>query len=75
MKAKRPVLLITAAVLLLLAAAVLRPWRPSFARLRSGRALNVILVSVDTLRADRLGCYGFRGIRTPTIDGLAAGGV
>jgi len=75
MKAKRPVLLIAAAVLLLLAAAVLRPWRPSFARLRSGRALNVILVSVDTLRADRLGCYGFRGIRTPTIDGLAAGGV
>ncbi|HLA76834.1 MAG TPA: sulfatase-like hydrolase/transferase [Vicinamibacteria bacterium] len=36
---------------------------------------NVILVSIDTLRADRLGCYGASGAETPAIDGLARQGV
>jgi len=36
---------------------------------------NVILITVDTLRADHLGCYGYEAIRTPVIDRLAAGGV
>jgi len=37
--------------------------------------LNVVFVTLDTLRADRLGCYGFSGIETPAIDGLARDGV
>ncbi|MBI1941015.1 MAG: sulfatase-like hydrolase/transferase [Acidobacteria bacterium] len=32
---------------------------------------NVIVISIDTLRADRLGCYGYRQIETPAIDALA----
>jgi len=36
---------------------------------------NVILISMDTVRADRLGCYGHRGINTPSIDFLASHGV
>ncbi len=36
--------------------------------------LNVVLITIDTLRADRLGCYGYRGVETPNIDGLAAEG-
>jgi arylsulfatase A-like enzyme/Tfp pilus assembly protein PilF len=32
---------------------------------------NVLLISIDTLRADRLGCYGYSK-RTPAIDSLAA---
>ncbi len=36
---------------------------------------NVLLITVDTLRADRLGCYGYRQIKTPNIDELARGGV
>ena len=36
---------------------------------------NVILVTIDTLRADRLGCYGNRSIPTPTADRLARDGV
>jgi arylsulfatase A-like enzyme len=36
---------------------------------------NVILVSVDTLRADHLHCYGYDGQTSPTIDRLAAEGV
>jgi len=31
----------------------------------------VVLISIDTLRADRLGCYGFPRPTTPNIDGLA----
>jgi arylsulfatase A-like enzyme/predicted Zn-dependent protease len=48
---------------------------PDFARLRRGRDLNVILVTLDTTRADRLGCYGFRNVETPTIDLFASRGV
>jgi arylsulfatase A-like enzyme/Flp pilus assembly protein TadD len=35
---------------------------------------NVILITIDTLRADYLGCYGSRRVETPVIDGLAAAG-
>ncbi len=38
-------------------------------------ARNVILLSVDTLRADRLGCYGYGRPTSPQIDGIAARGV
>lgn len=38
-------------------------------------ARNVLLITVDTLRADRLGCYGFTGAQTPAIDRLATEGV
>jgi arylsulfatase A-like enzyme len=34
--------------------------------------LNVLLIVVDTLRADRLGCYGSNLGATPNIDALAA---
>jgi arylsulfatase A-like enzyme len=30
----------------------------------------VVLISVDTLRADRLPAYGFKGVETPAIDAL-----
>ncbi len=36
---------------------------------------NVVLISVDTLRADHLGCYGAGAVSTPAIDRLAADGV
>jgi arylsulfatase A-like enzyme/predicted negative regulator of RcsB-dependent stress response len=38
-------------------------------------ALNVVLITIDTLRADHVGCYGDKQIKTPNIDGLAADGV
>jgi arylsulfatase A-like enzyme len=40
----------------------------------SGR-MSVILVSLDTLRADRVGIYGRREARTPVLDALARNGV
>jgi choline-sulfatase len=36
---------------------------------------NILLVTIDTLRADHVGCYGHTGAATPTLDGLAARGV
>jgi len=36
---------------------------------------SIVLVSLDTTRADRLGCYGYAGAETPTLDALAAAGV
>jgi tetratricopeptide (TPR) repeat protein len=35
----------------------------------------VIIISIDTLRADHLPAYGYRGIATPNIDALARDGV
>ena len=32
---------------------------------------GVLLITIDTLRADHLGCYGYRRGATPTIDALA----
>ncbi len=37
-------------------------------------ALNVVLITIDTLRADHVGCYGDKQIKTPNIDALAADG-
>jgi arylsulfatase A-like enzyme/Flp pilus assembly protein TadD len=34
-----------------------------------------VLVTIDTLRADRLGCYGDRDIETPNLDQMARNGV
>ena len=35
-------------------------------------APNIVVITVDTLRADHLGCYGYKQIKTPNIDTLAA---
>jgi arylsulfatase A-like enzyme len=39
------------------------------------RPTNLVLISLDTLRADHLGCYGRAGNPSPAIDSLAAAGV
>jgi arylsulfatase A-like enzyme/Flp pilus assembly protein TadD len=35
----------------------------------------VILISIDTLRSDRLPVYGYKGVATPNIDALRADGI
>ena len=39
------------------------------------RSPNVLVITVDTLRADRLGCYGFDAARTANIDKLSREGI
>ena len=36
---------------------------------------NVLLITIDTLRADHIGAYGYKEAETPTIDGLARSGL
>jgi arylsulfatase A-like enzyme/Flp pilus assembly protein TadD len=36
---------------------------------------SVILITIDTLRADHVGCYGAQMVKTPTLDALAHDGV
>ncbi len=36
---------------------------------------NVVVLLMDTLRADRLGCYGYARATSPAVDSLAAAGV
>ncbi|MBN2372422.1 tetratricopeptide repeat protein [bacterium] len=35
---------------------------------------NLFLITIDTIRADHLGCYGYKNIKTPNIDKLASEG-
>ena len=37
-------------------------------------ARSFLMVTIDTLRADRVGAYGDSGARTPAMDALATGG-
>ncbi|PYV51406.1 MAG: hypothetical protein DMG92_04565, partial [Acidobacteria bacterium] len=39
------------------------------------KAFNVVVITIDTLRPDHLGCYGYKQIHTPNIDALAADGI
>jgi arylsulfatase A-like enzyme/Flp pilus assembly protein TadD len=39
------------------------------------RVERIVLVSIDTLRADHVGCYGAADAETPALDALAAEGV
>ena len=41
---------------------------------RSGGTLpeNVILISIDTLRQDHVGCYGYERDTTPSLDAFAS---
>lgn len=36
---------------------------------------NVYLITIDTLRADHVRCYGYGGIETPALDALAQEGI
>lgn len=49
-------------------------WPPRFVS-GSASGANVLLITLDTTRADRLGCYGYTGAATPTLDALATAGI
>jgi choline-sulfatase len=38
-------------------------------------ARNLVVITIDTLRADRVGAYGYAAARTPAMDALATEGV
>ena len=59
------------------------PWAPTLAAVGGWRYARasapvpgpIILISVDTLRADHLPAYGYRNVTTPAIDSLARDGI
>jgi arylsulfatase A-like enzyme len=71
----KPVLALSAVLIVVLMAFLFfRILRPGIKIKKDGR-LNVVLVTLDTTRADRIGCYGWTRARTPNLDGLATAGV
>lgn len=69
--ARHVVILVTVALCGCLAA--FGGWR--FAKASAPVNGPIILISIDSLRADHLGAYGYAGGKTPAIDALAADGV
>jgi len=51
------------------------PKELSFSRFKKNLEFNYILITVDTLRADRIPCYGFPHVDTPTMDLFASKGI
>ncbi len=62
-------------IILLLASSVLARCACSGYESQSESRPNILLITLDTTRADRLGCYGLDNAQTPNIDELAATGV
>ena len=56
-------------------AACASPGAPGGAALPVVPATHIVLITIDTLRADRVGAYGYTKARTPHIDALAAAGL
>lgn len=52
-----------------------KPQAAPAARRSSVAKPSVILITIDTLRADHVGCYGAQMVKTPTLDALARDGV
>ena len=50
---------------------------PAAIAVPSGAAdgFSVLLITLDTLRADHVHCYGYDGVETPLLDDLASRGV
>ena len=38
----------------------------------TSKVSRIVFITVDTTRADRIGCYGYELAETPAMDGLAA---
>jgi len=65
----------TISILLGIAILALVGWFAITAKWTVGRAPEIVLfITVDTLRSDHLGCYGYKKVKTPNIDSLAERG-
>jgi len=66
--------LVVLTVLVISAALVFIFSRPKHTVIKDS-GLNICLITLDTTRADRIGCYGYDKAKTPNLDFLAANGV
>ena len=72
MKRKTLMMVVSAAVVAL---AAIGAWLMVHRAGNEVAARYVVLISIDTLRADHVGCYGYPRPITPNIDQLATEGV
>jgi len=75
MKKKKIFILIPTLILIFIVIIFFIPKGRDFYHLRGHNSYNVILITIDTLRADHLGCYGFSPDVTTTMDMWAARGI
>jgi len=64
-----------APALLIVGAAVVLMLRPRKVPITRDSRLNVLLITLDTTRADRIGAYGYTKARTPNLDAIARNGI
>ena len=69
------VLIAAIAVAALIGASLFWLRRPAPASIAPPARPNVLLITLDTTRADRIGSYGYAAAATPNLDRLAAAGV
>jgi arylsulfatase A-like enzyme/Tfp pilus assembly protein PilF len=75
-KSRGALRIVLAIAFLGLASVIALSGRPQPAAAEAGQDKpNVILVTIDTLRADRVRSYGYAGVETPHVDALAREGV
>lgn len=69
-----PILIPLVAAFLVAGIFLLKLKTPSL-NLKGSSSLNILLITLDTTRADHLGCYGYKGAKTPNLDRLASEGL
>ena len=67
--------LLAAGVITLLLVVAYIAWRRTPGISPANRPTNILLITLDTVRADRIGAYGYAAARTPNLDALARDGV
>src|SRR5512137_784289 len=71
-------IIVTVALFLLALIAAIALWLPRRGRVADSRRptrkepANVLVITLDTTRADRIGAYGYKAGRTPAIDAFAS---
>jgi arylsulfatase A-like enzyme/Tfp pilus assembly protein PilF len=74
-RTKKIILLLVPLFVILIFAVLLFFFLKTKNKVKRDSNLNVLLVTLDTTRADRIGCYGYAKAKTPNLDFLALNGV
>jgi choline-sulfatase len=65
----------TRVMIALIMIAVIMAWSGAGAAQSSPAKPDIFLITIDTLRADHVHCYGYAAIETPALDALAKDGI
>lgn len=72
---RKYLIIVSGIILILLAVWYFLVLNGSGYRVENISSANILLITLDTTRADHLGCYGYKEARTPNIDRLAREGI